>query len=101
MKNKNLSIINFLSYICSNDEDDDYYVLVFGNFVYLAKLLFHGEDENDFNEDDPRYEEYYTLAFENDTGVVFEVNYKKMPDKVYFQNKLIFEKQNGILIKID
>ena len=49
------------------------------------------ETENDFSEDDPRYEEYFAIAFKNlKTDELFEISYHNLPDHAECENITIY-----------
>lgn len=74
-------------------EKNDKYILVFGNKVYKVRYISCSEDENNFPENDPRYEYFDTIIFEGEKEEEwFEIDYKNLPDKIYQNNVLILEK---------
>jgi len=59
------------------------------------------DSDNCLDLDDPDYEEYNAIAFENlETKELFEMGYMNMPEEIYDNDKLIFKKVNGILKEV-
>lgn len=49
------------------------------------------ESENCLDEDDPNYEEYWILVFQNvENKQLFEINYHNMPVEVYCDDERVF-----------
>lgn len=49
------------------------------------------ETENDFDESDPRYEEYFAMAFKNlKTNELFEISYHNLPEHAECENTAIY-----------
>lgn len=49
------------------------------------------ETENDFDEDDPRYEEYFAMGFKNlETNELFEVSYHNLPEHVMCEDIKVY-----------
>lgn len=99
MINKKISFNNFLDLFWENSCST--YIFVFESKVYMGKFfLFNMDDENDFEDNDPRYDEFSSIAFKCDGGEVLEIDYRYMPDKIYCDNKLVFQKLDGVLQQI-
>lgn len=88
----------FLTYMHKHGEGE--FIFVFGDEKIRAKYDTIYEDENEYEECDPRYEEYNTVLFKKDDGSYLEVNYLSMPDEVFHNGVLAFKKANGVLVKV-
>lgn len=97
-KEKECGYDAFLTYMHKHGEGE--FVFVFGDEKIRAKYDTIYEDENEYEECDPHYEEYNTVLFKKDDGSYLEVNYLSMPDVVFHNGVLAFKKVNGVLVKV-
>ncbi len=87
---KELNGFSKLFHCAWSASEGSFFRFVTDKAIIVAKVDCFYETDNGLELDDPNYEEYNAIAFENiETGELFEVNYLNLPQKVYYGGEQI------------